>query len=444
MTPWGKAYDSKMREHLQLLLWWRQTPLRDLQAALGNVHHSQVERRLEGKPLIRAWELAALLRVVGVDQLEFYAGILGGLHAEVYLAHIAQENTRQKDYAGSDLIAKGPSRVYTAEELRDVADGLQDLRVVDPEAARGQALDVVRAAHHYGIDPGVESLFKANLALGAVYRARGGYGTAATFLLKALDLAGTDARMRSRLLHSIINFASDMGDFEVGLQAADAAIAGFERLKDQLGRGRVLVSKGSLLGRYGQQSEAIELLEASLPLVSKGRWYDRFYPLHGLCLSYIVLNDLSEALKYADQIAVAVRGETLSSKQIMEVRWLRGEILLRMGSTTGIQELRAVLETSSKQNDSKLKLALISLRLAAVYYDYAQTEELRKLASSLAPLLGSVASDNKLLRGALTEFNSLMLRGDLSRELLDRTYRTVLEASRDVPTAAHLALNRSS
>jgi tetratricopeptide (TPR) repeat protein len=403
MTPRNEAYDARLREHLTILRGSRKTPQKKLAEALGDVHPCQVTRRLDGSTVIKPREVAALLDALGVDHGEFFGGVAGGFHAEVYLARIAGDHDRQKKYADTDLIADGPSRPYTADELREMAAGLRDLRIADPEAARVRALDILRTVYHFDVDPGVEARFEAALGLAAVYRVRGSSGTAAAFLLQALYTAGDHRRMRARMLLALVPLAADLGDFEAGLQAADLAISEFAQLGDLQGQGRVLISKGSLFGQNGQLHRAIDAYSVSLLLVAEDRWYQRFSALVGLGLCHMLNEDLPDALSYSDRSLAALDSERVPPLQEAEARWLRGEILLRMGSSEGIRELRIALDIRSKENASKLSLTLISLRLACAYYDHGQLEELGKLTAGLSPLLRSVAANNKLLQGSLAE-----------------------------------------
>jgi tetratricopeptide (TPR) repeat protein len=221
--------------------------------------------------------------------------------------------------------------------------------------------------------------------------------------------------MRARVLLALVPFAGVMGDFEAGLQAAQLAVSEFAGLRDLQGQGRVWVSKGNLLGQHGHLDEAVEAYLASLPLIAEDRWYQRLSALHGLGLCYVLKGELPQARKFSDRSVAAIESHSVSALQESGVRWLRGEILLSMGSPEGIEELRRVLDLCSKQNGSKLNLALISLRLACALWDHGRIEELGKLTSSLNPLLGSIAANNKLLQGTLAEFNSLAIRGELSR-----------------------------
>jgi tetratricopeptide (TPR) repeat protein len=383
--------------------------------------------------------VAALLDALGVDHGEFYAGVAGGFHAEVYLARIAGDHDRQKKYADTDLIANGPSRPYTADELREMAAGLRDLRIADPEAARVQALDILRTVYHHDVDPGVESRFEAAIGLAAIYRMRGACGTAATFLLQALHLAGARGWPKARVLHESVPLFADLGDFEAGLQAAELALSEFARLEDFQGQGRVLLSKDNLLGQAGELDAAIEAFQAGLRQLAEGRWFDRFYLLHGLALCFVFKGELAKALRHAEQALSTVKCEDAPPREQANARWLRAEILLRMGRSEGIAELRAVLDFCSSHKAGKLNLALISLRLACACQDHGQIDELGQLTASLLPLLGSVGASNKRLQAAVTEFNSVAIRGELSREIVARTYRKLLKAARrDSPAAAHL------
>jgi tetratricopeptide (TPR) repeat protein len=416
MTPRGKAYDAVVREHLKLLSWNRKTPQKELAKAVGGVYPCQVTRRMEGATAFKSRDLSALLEAMGVDQKEFHAGISGdGFHAEVYLARIASDYGRQKNYVESDLMADGPSRPCTVDELRRMAAGLRDLRIADPEAARTQALDVLRAYFHYGIDPGAESRFEAAIGLAAVYRARGSWGTAASFLLKALQLAGRHGRKKARVLHETVPLAVGLADFEGGLQAAEMALSEFGRLLDFQSQGRVLISKGNLLWHAGHLDEAADAFRKSLPMLAEDRWYQRFAALHGLGLCYLLKGELSEALKYADRSVATLGSGSVPSLQEAAARWLRGEILLRKGSSEGIQELRAAVVLRTKENSNRSELALISLRLACAYHDHGRFEELEKLTANLVPLLGKATAGNRLVQGALTELNSRMFRGERSR-----------------------------
>jgi tetratricopeptide (TPR) repeat protein len=441
MTPRGEAYDVLVREHLKLLSWSRKTPQKELAKALGDVYPCQVTRRMEGETAFKTRELSALLEAMGVDQKEFHAGISGGFHVEVYLARIASDNGRQKNYAASDLMAGSPSRPYTADELREVAAGLRDLRIANPEAARIQALDVLRTAFHGGIDPGPESRFEAAITLAAVYRTRGSSGTAAAFLLQTLHLAGHPGCRKARVLHETVPLAGDLGDLETGLLAAELSLAEFARYEDFQGQGRVLVSKGILLWHAGHVDEAIDAYSKALPVLTEDRWYQRFAALQGLGHCYLLKGESSKALHYADRAVAALEGADVPPLQEAEARWLRGDILLRLGSSEGVPELRAALDLRIRANGNKLDLALISLRLACIYHQHGCFEELGELTANLIPLLEKVAATNKLVQGALAEFNARLVRGELSRGVLRRAYRALVEADRKAPTAAHFLVD---
>jgi len=431
MTPRGETYDARLREHLEILRGSRKTPQKKLAEALGGVNASQVTRRLDGTTAFKPREVAAWLDVLGIDHGEFFHGVAGGFHAEVYLARIAGDHDRQKKYADTDLIADGPSRAYTADELRELAAGLRDLRIADPEAARVRALDILRTAYHYNVDPGVEVRFEAAIGLAAVYRLRGGCGTAATFLLQALHLAGDRGRMKARVLHESVPLAGDLGDFEAGLQAAALALSEFARIEDFQGQGRVLVSKGILLWHSGQLDEAAEAYSNSLQVLSKDRWYNRFGAVHGLGLCFFLKGDLSKALKYADRSVAVVNGAGVPILQQAAARFLRGEILLKMGSSEGISELKLALALHSKESANNLEVALISLRLACAYHDHGRIKELENLTAKLVPLLEKLKPSNKLLHGALAELSSKVVRAGLSREALQRIHGALLSAGRN-------------
>jgi tetratricopeptide (TPR) repeat protein len=323
-----------------------------------------------------------------------------------------------------------------------MAAGLRDLRIADPEAARVRALDILRTVYHFDVDPGVEARFEAALGLGAVYRIRGACGTAAAFLAQALHLAGPHDRMRARVLHETVPLAADLGDFEAGLQAAELALSEFARIADFQGQGRVLISKGNLLGQAGHLDAAIDTFHKSLPQLAEGGWHERLAGLHGLALCYILKDERTEALRHAERALSAVECKEAPPREQANARWLRAEILLRMGSSEGIGELEAVLDFWSSPNAGKLNLALISLRLACVYQDHGLIEEFGQLTASLVPLLGSVGGSNKRLQAIVTEFNSVAVRGELSREIVDRTYRKMLKAARrESPAAAHLLVD---
>ena len=376
---------------------------------------------------------------MGVDHGEFYDGVDGGFHAEVYVARIAMGRKRQKNYAISDLMAGGPSRPYTADELRTMAGGLQDLRFLDPETARIQALDILTAAFHQGIDAGVDCYFKALLSLAAVYRARGSYGTAAAYLLKALHVDGRHGRERAVVLRALISLSIDQGDAEPSLQAADLALSEFARLGDIQSQGRVLVSKGAVLGQIDRLAEASELYRKSLPLIADAQWYERFGALHGLGLCLALLDEPTEALHYAEEAVVALKAHDAPLLRRADALWLRAEIRLQKGlNDQGLRDLATVLEIYLDQSSSPIDLAAVTLRLCHLYKASGKDIEMQAVTNRAIPRLRKAAHQSKLLLTVLTDFFLQHRRGELALDVMRHTFSEVLKLSRTLPAAARL------
>jgi tetratricopeptide (TPR) repeat protein len=432
------AYEARLREHLKILWWSRGTPQKQLARALG-VNPSQITLRFKGEVAFRPHEVAALLDAMGVDHGEFYDGVAGRFHAEVYVARIAMGRKRQKNYAISDLMAGGPSRPYTADELRTMAEGLQDLRIVDPEAARVHALDILASAFHHGIDPGVEGRFEALLALAAVYRSRGSDGTAAAYLLKALHKTNFRGWMKARAQVSVVAFAVEQGDFLEAVAAADLAVAKYAVASDRRGHGRALVSKGSALGPQGRIVGARSAFREALFLLPEEDWSLRVGAFQGLALCYLLGDEIEKAHMQARNAVEALESGNAPHSFKAETLWLRGEIALRSNnSVQGTADLRRVLEIYLDDSSNVLYAVLVSLRLASTFLASGNLDELRELCVQVTPSLVGAAKSDRLLRDSLNEFAAVALRGELSSQLLATTYQQVLAAAGPVPRAAYL------
>ncbi|MEE8522423.1 MAG: tetratricopeptide repeat protein [Thermoanaerobaculia bacterium] len=213
------------------------------------VADNAVTERFAGRTRTKVGDLLVMLGAMGGDLEKDLVGVAGGFHPEIYLAELckrSQRRKRQKRYARTDVVLTPPKRPYSRQELPRVAAGLQELRLLDRDKAYRQALRAVRTLRFYPDRGDRETEFDVRHALAAIWRSKGRYSAAAAALSKAFRLAGRDHRLRARSYHGLASLARDLGDLDVGLEAAIRAGKESLEILDVHGLGRSLITRGQM------------------------------------------------------------------------------------------------------------------------------------------------------------------------------------------------------
>ena len=406
--------------------------------ALG-VGVGQISKRFKGQVRISSRDTLLMLEVMEVEAGEFFAGVYGDFHAELYLARLEWKNRQQVKYGKHDLMRDPPSRYYEPSELSYVAEGLQELRLIDAEAAKAQALDILRADFHYQQVVDSRAQVLARIALGAIFRRQCRYSRAAFFLRTAIRLAASDESLRGQVLQAVMSLAMDQGDFASASDCAESAICHYARTMDLVGLGRAFVSKGVLHVNLTDYEIALEAYETSLSFLPEKEWYGRFAALQGQGLCHIYEGRVDEALRFANLAVTALDANDVPPVTKAEAWWLRGEILLKMNSPEGVAELNKVLEIQIEERLSAIDLALISLRLVWVYEKQGDAGRLRELTDRVIPILKEFRNVGTLFDGVVAELLGVSLSGELSLEILQSVYRKMLKSTSTVYSGAWLA-----
>ena len=386
-----------------------------------------------------------ILETLGVDPGEFFEGVHGRFHAEIYLARLEKENKRRRKYGKSDQQRDLPAKAYDVAELRRMAEGLEELRVVDPDEACRQALEIVRAVKHDGLqEVGPRSQCLARIVLGGIYRSRGIWSTAAFFLRDSLRIAGRTGSLKARTLQGVMSLALDQGDREAACAAVRQALTEYVRVGDWQGVGRASVSQGVFFGHYGLSAEAVTSYRQSLTLLPNEEWFGKFAAFEGLGLAQAYQQDPDAALGNVTEALSTLDRREIPRLYRAGALWLRGEVLLLKDSIDKAEEsFQAVLDIYESEKVSEVEHALISLRLASVWQMSGEIEKIEELTTVLLGRVPRLSARNKLVAGSLAQLHGSVIRGELSAQVLASTYREVLQEAKRAPLAAGLAFNRS-
>ncbi len=414
----------------------------------SGISPEKVRSRLRGHTKLTVEDLSALLAAMNVDPVEFAAWMEAGFHPEVYLRKLEKKRPSQVRHLRA-LASRAPAKEYSAEEIREQADGLEDLRPFDVDAAREGALEILRTTEHRPAVVDRDSLCEAWGIVGAIQRSRGRYSSAAYCLCRSLVMGGLDevsTVRRALIFQRIAYLLSDQGDFEHAEQVLGVALLTSTKADEWRVVGRVLVSTGVLNGKRARYEEAIGAYERSLRLMPEEEWHACFSAYQGLGAAWAFRGELKESLANLKS-ALAVLDALPSPPPILKgvVIWLRAEIqLLRDDLPAAGRGFDEVREIYIDQGMRPIDIALISLRLAKVLLLEGNHAELNELAHQMFALLGPIERQNRLVSAAYAEFMSLTLRGKLTAEFLESLYRRMHGDAQAAPPLLPLKKRRHS
>ncbi len=272
-----------------------------------------VRARLRGARQLTVDDLAALLAGMKIDPVEFAAWRTAGFHPEVYLRELEKAEPSQVRHL-RQLAARAPAEEHGAEEIRRQAGGLEVLRLVDADAARERALEILRTAARRPEAVDRENRCEAWGTVGAIQRRRGTTSSAAFCLRQALVLgiAGEVSTLRrASTLQRLAYLMSDQGDLEQAEQVLQ--VARVIAVGDGYAIGRILVSEGALLERMGRLEDAVAAYETSLAWIPAHAWHYRLAALRGLGVSQALRGNPGEALAQLDRVLALVDALLLPS-----------------------------------------------------------------------------------------------------------------------------------
>ena len=364
-----------------------------------------------------------------IDPADFLAFVRADFNPEVRLHLLGKESPGQVRYLKRDLLSKPPAADYSPDELGQMAEGLEELRILDMDSARAEAVEILRTMRQRpgSVDPHDEC--EAWGIVGTIQRDRGRYSSAAYCLGRALQIPGA---RRVSTLQRVAYLLSDLGEFDSASRVLDVAAMTVAQRRNWPDLGRLLVSQGALYGRTGDLREAIRSYKTSLSLLPSSLWYGRFAASHGLGLAYATLGETEEALEH---LGDALQ-ETEGSSALVQwgALWLRAEILLRTGRLQAArQDLTVAREILLSKSMSPLDIALVSIRLVHVLFLQEEPDELYELATQMLSMLEPIQQQNALLAGTYAHFPRLAIRGELTADLIDSVYRKMHQGSQQAP-----------
>ena len=425
-------------EHLQLLKQARGVQRSRIAARLG-VGVGQVSELFNGKVELGAETQSAILETLGVDEAEFLAGVEGRFHAEVYLARVLKPRKRQAEHV-EERARKTPSKPYEVRRLPELAAGLQELRLLDAEAARTLAFDVLATDFHERQPAAPSALCQACVALAAIYRTRGNYGATAFFLLRGLHTAGRVPGLRAPVLRAVASLARDLGDLDEAVAAAVQTGAEYLAAADYCGLGRSLTALGGFHVYRGDLTTALTALRCGLPIVSADEWFIRYAAFQTLALCHLYRGELEEALEFAERGLEVLDSESAAAPlPRAAVLWLRAEIQLAIGRPEqAADDLGEVLQVYMAEGFSALDCALVATRLALAYLLAADLEALSELKARVSGLAKRFKKSEKLLAATFADLLRKAQVGEVTVELVAESYHALLAGAENPPCEATL------
>jgi tetratricopeptide (TPR) repeat protein len=388
-----------------------------------------VLRRLHAGKGLDPFKIDRALARAGVPRERFYLGIGTGFHPELELDEIAARNRDQVWDFHKSVDEGRPRRVYDAGELREMADGLEELRFRDAEEARRRALEVLRSPD---LDPDVAA--KAWGVLGVVERYRGRAPVAASCFAAALR-AGGCRRTRAQTLQRIaMLLLFDAGDpaqaWEAVLRARDA----YSRCRDRSGLGKTLVDEGIVLfegmSAYG---DALTAFEAALELLGEKDFANRFGAVQGLAVAAVYLGDVPRAQAELERALALFEGEE-SRFRYASIVWLQGELALLLGRYLEAADLLlAVWDLYVDLDLGPVETAVVSLRMAKAYALRGDSMQVRRILREILLSFGGAERPSPLLGSTLGEFLREGIRGAVTAEALEEIYRKVRGTAETAP-----------
>ncbi len=389
-----------------------------------------VWKRLGGRQSLEIENLRKALGLLGLSAAEFYHGVETGFHPELLLDDVAKEDGDQVTKFRQRHLEGSPRRAYAAEELREMAAGLEALRFRDPETAHDQAREILRTPE---LEPDVAA--EAWGVMGVLQRFKGRPSITAFCLGKALRIGGSEvveARNYQRFAMLLLYHVADAGlALEATLKARDLYWA----CGDVAGMGKTMVDWGLILvNGTGDYRRALAVCEAALELLPEESVVNRFCALQGLAVACVYLGDVPQALERLDEALAVVVVDHAGVFLASIIFWLKGEIALLLGRYQ--EALRHFGSVKARYVDlgmGAVEIALISLRIAKAHFLNGDRKQVRATLENILFTVGDVQRSNRVLGSALGEFLREKTRGRISAEALEAIYRRMRGGSETAP-----------
>jgi tetratricopeptide (TPR) repeat protein len=170
-------------------------------------------------------------------------------------------------------------------------------------------------------------------------------------------------------------------------------IAALERLEQALalnptgvGRGRVLLKKGTVLEQMGSYEAAVESLQEAAPWIDREReprWY--------FGLRFNLISCLCHTNRYheADEALPELRKLTAQPEQAMDrvrVCWLAGRVASGLGRTAEAIEALTAVRAEFAERQIRYDEAMVSMELAGLYLQQGRTADVKQLVGEMEPV----------------------------------------------------------
>jgi tetratricopeptide (TPR) repeat protein len=197
-----------------------------------------------------------------------------------------------------------------------------------------------------------------------------------------------DPLEEARILDLKASLLSDQGRFEEAAETLDLVIDIYHEVKEFHRKGRAILSKGLFIGYSGQPEQAIQLLSEGLSLVE----WDREPRLVLMARHNYAwfLNDCGrceEALSHLQRFRHSYHELFPEPWTELRLAWLEGRIAAGLER---FDESEAILREARKRSVEQglgFEASMITLDLAALYLQQGKGDQVKQLASTLAPAL---------------------------------------------------------
>ena len=259
-----------------------------------------------------------------------------------------------------------------------------------------------------------------------------------TGLMEASDFSSLEyARIEQLRAHLL----SDCQRFEEAKRSLDRARTIYSKLGATHMEGRTLIALGSMLGRSGRPSLAVELLKKGLVLVDI-----EIEPRLALVAKHNLVHYLFDAGSSDEALDImsetrALHLELGNPVDLARLRWLEGQIALERDdlrdAESAFNEVKAFFVDKGVPHDT----ALVSLDLATVYLQQGRLPELKALSVEMLTIFDGIGTKRES-HAALTFFEKAIelerAQVEMVKELLEYLTRIRFEerssARLSVPT----------
>ncbi len=326
---------------------------------------------------------------------------------------------------------RGTRKYQTVAFLRRYLDHLDDLRYESPEDSAYLAETLVREVIALVVASKAERLELQCRALGvyaSAHRVIGNFANAARAFVLGLDVARrNDLEVTvAELLQRGAYLLSDHGEYNRALTLLGEAQNVYSDLEMEESRGKILVSRGVMMGLMGRQEKGLRLFNQALAILpsddSTTRW--RVAALHGMAILHRQLDDLEGA---ENLLAQAIDlGAKESSGIVAKLDWELGVIAAEKEDYGSAEELLLKALRKLSYRDSPLQVCFASLCLISVLLKTGRRRQACSLARELAPVLSHLKG-NKIARGAMMALVDAGFAGEVDQALLDQVSESINE-----------------